>query len=90
MNGISLPHRLLLPQVAATLLLMCAFSPQSSGQATQNQLSAPSQLQPVSLPHLYWHFLIHQSELDALAAKFTASGHNGLALHNDLQTKLGF
>jgi hypothetical protein len=79
-----------LPKLAALLVALCAFSLQASGQAAQNQPPAASQLQPLPLPHLYWHFLIHQSELDALAAKLTAQGKDGQAVGNDLQTRLGF
>jgi hypothetical protein len=48
------------------------------------------QLKPVSLQHLYWHFLIHQADLDAFAAKLQEKGDNGNALRNDLQNRLGF
>lgn len=91
MNGFKfLLRRLRLPKLAAVLLALCALPLQVTGQALQSQPSPSSQLQPVSLPHLYWHFLIHQSELDAFAAKLTAKGQDGQALRNDMQTRLGF
>jgi hypothetical protein len=72
------------------LLFLCVSTHPAIGQQVQNQPNALSQVKPVSLPHLYWHFLIHQSELDALAAKLNANGKNGQVLRNDLQTRLGF
>lgn len=91
MNPIAvLPSRVLMPPILGFLLLLCASAHPAIGQQTQSQPNASSQLQPVSLPHLYWHFLIHQSELDAFAAKLTAQGQDGQALRNDLQNRLGF
>jgi hypothetical protein len=91
MNPIAvLPSRVLMPPILGFLLLLCASAHPAIGQQTQSQPNAPAQLKPVSLPHLYWHFLIHQSELDALAAKLTAKGQDGQALRNDMQTRLGF
>jgi len=85
------PRRRISPKLAAALLALCALPQLVSGQAAQNPPSTPSsQLQPVSLPHLYWHFLIHQNDLDNLAAQLTTQGSDGLALRNDMQTRLGF
>jgi hypothetical protein len=89
MNPISAPQRSLVPLLVLVLLfLACASVYQAIGQHAQSQAETASQLKPVSLPHLYWHFLIHQSDLDGIASKLTAQG--GLTLRNDLQTNLGF
>jgi len=82
MNPIAvLPSRVLMPPILGFLLLLCASAHPAIGQQTQSQPNAPAQLKPV---------LIHQSELDALAAKLTAKGQDGQALRNDMQTRLGF
>jgi hypothetical protein len=78
-----------MPPILGFLLLLCASAHPAIGQQTQSQPNASSQLRPVSLPHLYWHFLVHQSELDAFAAKLDAQGQ-AEGLRNDLQTQLGF
>ena len=76
---------------AAILALIFAFCAGSAlAQPTQTQPAASPQPKPVSLPHLYWHFLIHQSDLDAAAAKLQSEGKDGSALRNDLQNRLGF
>lgn len=84
------PRRIPSLPLLMLLFLPCANAHPAIGQQAQNPPSAASQLKPVSVPHLYWHFLIHQNELDTLAAKLTAEGKDGQALRNDLQTKLGF
>lgn len=58
-------------------------------QTLQNS-SVLSQPQPVSLGHLYWHFLIHLNELDAQAASMEAQGGDGSWLRNHHQVALGF
>lgn len=91
MNPISAPRRSLMPLLVLVLLFLpCTSMHQAIGQQSQSQPGTASQLQPVPLPHLYWHFLIHQNDLDAFAAKLTAQDQNGLALRNDLQIKLRF
>lgn len=50
----------------------------------------PAQHRPVSLPHLYWHFLIYQSVLDSKAAELEAQGKDGKSLRKDLQMRMGF
>jgi hypothetical protein len=91
MNPIAvLRRRVPMSPLLGLLLLLCVSTHPAIGQQVQSQPHAPVQLKPVSLPHLYWHFLIHQSRLDAFAAKLTAEGHDGQALRNDLQTRLGF
>lgn len=50
----------------------------------------PAKLRPVSLPHLYWHFLVFQNVLDSKAAELEAHGKDGRTLRNDLQMRMGF
>lgn len=49
-----------------------------------------SQARAISLPHLYWHFLVWQNVLDNRAAELSAQGKSGDMLRNDLQRRLGF
>lgn len=61
------------------------------GQASPPQIAghaASDQSKPVSLPHLYWHFLIYQHQLDQLAIEHERQGKDGAWLHSYLQTKL--
>lgn len=90
MHGSCSPRRLPSPKLVALVLALCALPLQLAAQAAQNPTGTSSQLKPLSVPHLYWHFLIHQSELDAYAAKLTAEGYNGKALRDDMQIRLGF
>jgi hypothetical protein len=77
--------RLKAPLLSAAILLTLHALPQrAAGQVSS------AQLQPISLPHLYWHFLIHQNELDVMAAQLDAQGKDGSGLRNDMQTRLGF
>jgi hypothetical protein len=75
-------------------ILLCSLPLQAVGQliANQPQNATPptTQLKPVSLPHLYWLFLIHQNQLDARAASEEAKGQDGSWMRNHLQTSLGF
>jgi hypothetical protein len=58
--------------------------------AQQTQPSHTPKLQPLSVPHLYWHFLIYLNVLDRKADEFTAHGKDHGWLRNDLQTRLQF
>jgi hypothetical protein len=58
--------------------------------AQQTQPTQTSQLQPFSLPHLYWHFLIYVSVLDKKADERAAQGQEGEWLRKDLQNRLQF
>jgi hypothetical protein len=49
---------------------------------------AETQTRPVSLPHLYWHFLLYQHHLDQLAVEHEKQGKDGGWLRTYLQTKL--
>jgi hypothetical protein len=75
-------------------MLACTISHQAAGQTTVPQQLPPSsgrpQPKPVSLPHLYWHFLVHQNHLDSLAARMESQGTDGSAIRNDLQVRLQF
>ena len=92
MNLLAPSHlKTLLPKYLVLLLMLGASAPLIIGQQMQSQPNASTtNLKPVSLPHLYWHFLIHQSRLDAFAAKLDAEGRGGDAIRNDLQRRLGF
>jgi hypothetical protein len=46
--------------------------------------------QPVSLAHLYLHFLVYQNHLDTEAAAKVAQGQDGSGLRNHLQARMGF
>jgi hypothetical protein len=72
------------------LFLLGAVTLPAVAQQTSSQLVPSTRLKPLSLPHLYWHFLIHQSVLDARAKELNAEGKNGTPLRNYLQTRLGF
>jgi hypothetical protein len=44
---------------------------------------------PVSLPHLYWHFLLYQNHLDKAAADHEKNGKDGSWLRDHYQRELG-
>jgi hypothetical protein len=80
---------------ASCLLLLCVLSHQAASQSQQNepQLLASrgyAQPHPVSLAHLYWHFLVYQHHLDQAAAERQKQGQDGTWLRDYLQKKLGF
>jgi hypothetical protein len=78
-------------RIAATLFCasLCAvLIPSVSAQ--QPAPNGPSSTMPVSLRHLYWHFLIYQSFLDAQAAQQAAQGQDGSWTRNHLQIRMGF
>jgi hypothetical protein len=79
-----------IPYAATVLIALVALLPAAIGQAAQNPSGATPQFRPASLPHLYGHFLIHQNELDVMAAKLKAEGKADDTLRNDFQTRLGF
>jgi hypothetical protein len=62
---------------------------QTSGTApTSSHRAVPAK--PVSLPHLYWHFLIYQQHLEDAATAREKQGQNAAWLRNYVQAKLGF
>jgi len=73
---------LLLGSVGSLSTAMLAQSGPSQGVQQQPQ--------PVSLPHLYWHFLVYQNHLDTVAAAQSAQGQDGSWLSGDLQRRMGF
>jgi hypothetical protein len=46
--------------------------------------------QPVSLPHVYWHFLIYQNHLDLKAKELQSHGKDGRFFRDLFQTKLAW
>jgi hypothetical protein len=76
------------------MLTMCASLHPAMGQSAPVQplqpSSKPSQIKPVSLAHLYWHFLAYQNHLDTKSADLGAHGKDGSIMHNHMQKKLGF
>jgi hypothetical protein len=75
-----------------TIVLMCTWLHTAAAQSIPAQQQAPSGLfqpRPVSLAHLYWHFLVYQNHLDAMAADEEAHGKNGTWMRSHLQTRLG-
>jgi len=75
-------------------LLVCLLLHPAMGQTAPAQLqpssSGLSQPKPVPLAHLYWHFLVHQNQLDTKAASENAQGRDGSWLRNHHQASLGF
>jgi hypothetical protein len=75
-------------------LMLCGLSLTTMGQtmATQPQqpTKGPSQLRPLSLPHLYWHFLVYVNHLDTKSLEVDAKGKNGKLMRNYLQGRLHF
>jgi hypothetical protein len=59
------------------------------GQTARLPRSVPQQ-SPVSVAHLYWHFLIYQDHLDREATRLERKGKDGSWLRNNYQKKLGF
>jgi DNA-nicking Smr family endonuclease len=78
-------------KVALVLGFLSAMSlPCATGQVPPAQIAGRAALnaKPVSLPHLYWHFLIYQHHLDQLAIEHEKKGKDGSWLRSYLQTKL--
>jgi hypothetical protein len=74
------------------MLTMCAQFRPVMGQTTPTQQQPsrkPLQVRPVSLAHLYWHFLVYQNHLDTKAAATTVGGRDGTGMRNLLQKQLG-
>jgi hypothetical protein len=75
------------------MLLSCGLLYPAVSQTTQSEQSASlGQARPHVIPigHYYWHYLVHQNQLDQLAAAREAKGQDGKWLRNHLQTSLGF
>lgn len=87
-DNISTPAMLSRCALAAALFIFTAAG--FAQQSPQPSNGGTSQLTPVSLPHLYWHFLVYLNFLDTKADELTAQGKSSDWLRNDLQTRLGF
>jgi hypothetical protein len=60
-------------------------------QTAQTQIpAAKTQAHPVSLEHLYWHFLVYQNHLDTKADEFSAQGKDSTLMRGHLEKQLGF
>jgi oligoendopeptidase F len=79
-------------KVALILVFLSAISlDRTMGQDLSPQVARHSEVyqsKPVPLPHLYWHFLIYQHQLDQLAIEHEKHGKDGGWLHSYLQNKL--
>jgi hypothetical protein len=60
------------------------------GTPPQNLAPAVAPKAQVSLPHLYWHFLLYQNHLDRVAATREQQGKNGKWLRDHFQKRLAF
>jgi hypothetical protein len=83
-------HNNAIANLLRAVLLTCALLHQAMGQSPQTQQTSNVSPQPVSLAHLYWHFLVYQNYLDTKAAKQEAQGKDSSWLRNHLQARLGF
>lgn len=76
------------------VLAICGLSHAAMGQAapapSQQPSSKTTQFKPVSLAHLYWHFLTLQNHLDTKATELESQGKDGSGLRNQLQKTLGW
>lgn len=81
---------LLFMALFGTLLLAPQRAMGQSALTQQQQTSSEwSQPKPLSLAHLYWHFLVYQNHLDTKAAALNAQGIDGSKMHNYMQNRLG-
>jgi hypothetical protein len=62
---------------------------QSAPVQRQRPPRAASQPKPLSLPHLYWHFLVYQNHLDTKATELDSQGKNGSLMRHYLQHRIG-
>jgi hypothetical protein len=79
--------------ILSFMLLSCGLLYPAVSQTTQPKQSASlGQARPNVIPieHYYWHYLVHQNQLDQLAAAREAKGQDGRWLRSHLQTSLGF
>jgi hypothetical protein len=78
--------------LVCVMLLTGTFLHQAIGQSisTQPTSNAVSQPKPVSVPHLYWHFLEYQRHLDEVADARQKQGKDGQPVRDCLQNELGF
>ena len=76
--------------VLAVHLLTNPVPAQSTATPAQNPTGRQPQVRPVSLAHLYWHFLVLQNVMDTKAAGQQSQGKDGGGLRNSLQKTLGW
>ncbi len=79
--------------ILSFMLLSCGLLYPAVSQTTQStQATTLRQARPHVIPieHYYWHYLVHQYQLDQIAAAREAKGQDGKWLRNHLQTSLGF
>jgi hypothetical protein len=72
------------------LVLVVVGYGQTSGVAASSSAHQAAPAKPVSLPHLYWHFLIYQQHLEDAATAREKQGQNAEWLRNYVQKKLAF
>lgn len=89
-SGRALLTRIPLFSLLGLLLMLRVSAHPAFGQTVQSWSKTSTQPRPVSLPHLYWHFLVYQNILDNRADELEAQGKDESWLHRDLQTRMGF
>ena len=76
--------------LVTAVLLTIALQDRGVAQTTaQQQLQLHPQVKPLSLAHLYWHFLVFQNHLDTKASDLDAHGKDGSKMRGYLQHRLG-
>jgi len=71
------------------LLLMVPNSAVSQANSTPPAPKFSVTVKPLSLAHLYWHFLVYQNQLDTKAGQLDSQGLDGRAMRRHLQDRLG-
>lgn len=75
-------------------LMTCTQIHLALGQLANVQEQRPARIatppQPVSLAHLYWHFLVYQDHLDNKSLDLITHGKDGSKMHGYLQHQLGW
>jgi len=79
-----------LPMLAVLTLATGATVAHAQNAVPQPSNVVSPQPKPVPLAHLYLNFLLHQNQLDALAASRETRGLDGKPLRNHMQASLGF
>lgn len=87
--------RFLLTSILLSLFVITVVWPrqlaaQLASPSTTSPAETAPELKPLSLPDLYWQFLLYLNFLDTRAAALQAQGKDGAWLRNDLQTRLHF
>jgi hypothetical protein len=74
--------------VSAIAIVSTLFLPILNEAASAQ--AAPVLTHPIPIEHYYWHFLVHQNQLDHSAAAMQAAGKSSDWMRNHLQRGLGF